>query len=298
MTIKLTSGQDGAAPASLAPPGSTLIDRPWGFSGYRPGWDFLSSWTPYALTYGVDASETGWRFTVTTTELPTPAATCGDPETELEGLVAAARAGCATSWRAIVDRFDDCLWRVARARGLDGPTADDVVQQTWLAAVTNIETLRSAPALGSWLRSILHRECLKALSLRQRETPRIEDIELIGNTNGRTIVMRTEPRSPEEETLQREQRRLVRTAQRRLSRRDQDLLTLLVVEPPLPYTEISRRLGMPVGSIGPTRARCFARLRRELAALDANGGYGAKAVRAHSAAALGSTHAGWARSRA
>ena len=52
-----------------------------------------------------------------------------------------------------------------------------------------------------------------------------------------------------------------------LSRRDQDLLTLLIVEPPLPYTEISRRLGIPIGSIGPTRARCFARLRRELARL-------------------------------
>ena len=212
---------------------------------------------------------------MTTTELPTPTATWVDSETELEELVVAARLGCATSWREIVDRFDNCLWRIARARGLDGSTADDVVQQTWLAAVTNIETLRSAPALGGWLRSILHRECLKAFSLRQRETPRIDDAELIGNTQGRTVVMRTEPRSPEEETLQREQRMLVQTAQRRLSRRDQDLLTLLVVEPPLPYTEISRRLGMPIGSIGPTRARCLARLRRELAALDANGGYGA-----------------------
>lgn len=208
---------------------------------------------------------------MTTTELPTTV-TWVDPETELEELVAAARAGCATSWRKIVDRFDDYLWRVARARGLDGPTAEDVVQQTWLAAVTNIETLRSAPALGGWLRSILHRECLRAFSLRQRETPRIDNTELLGNTKGHTVVMRTEPRSPEEETLQQEQRMLVQTAQRRLSRRDQDLLTLLVVEPPLPYTEISRRLGMPVGSIGPTRARCFARLRRELAALDADGG--------------------------
>ncbi|HZA17744.1 MAG TPA: sigma-70 family RNA polymerase sigma factor [Pseudonocardiaceae bacterium] len=212
---------------------------------------------------------------MTTTELPTPTAIWVDSETELEELVVAARSGCATSWREIVNRFDNCLWRSARARGLDGPTADDVVQQTWLAAVTNIETLRSAQALGGWLRSILHRECLKAFSLRQRETPRIDDAELIGNTQGRTVVMRTEPRSPEEETLQREQRMLVQTAQRRLSRRDQDLLTLLVVEPPLPYTEISRRLGMPIGSIGPTRARCFARLRRELAALDAIGGYGA-----------------------
>jgi RNA polymerase sigma factor (sigma-70 family) len=212
---------------------------------------------------------------VTTTELRTPTATWVSHDTDLRDLVTAARAGCATSWREIVDRFDDRLQRAARARGLDGPTAADVVQQTWLAAVTNIETLRSAQALGGWLRSILHRECLKALSLRQRETPRIDDTELIGGTKGHTVVMRTEPRSPEEETLQREQRVLMQTAQRRLPRRDQDLLTLLIVEPPLPYTEISRRLGMPIGSIGPTRARCFARLRRELVALDANGGYGA-----------------------
>ena len=212
---------------------------------------------------------------MTTTELPTPSTTWASLETDLTDLVTAAQGGCATSWREIVNRFDDRLQRVARARGLDGPTAKDVVQQTWLAAVTNIETLRSAQALGGWLRSILHRECLKALSLRQREAPRMDDTQLIGSMKGQTVVMRTEPRSPEEETLQREQRMLMQTAQRRLSRRDQDLLTLLVIEPPLPYIEISRRLGMPIGSIGPTRARCFARLRRELAALDVNGGYGA-----------------------
>ena len=212
---------------------------------------------------------------MTTTELPTPSATWASLETDLTDLVTAAQGGCPTSWREIVNRFDDRLQRLARARGLDGPTAKDVVQQTWLAAVTNIETLRSAQALGGWLRSILHRECLKALSLRQREAPRMDDTQLIGGTKGQTVVMRTEPRSPEEETLQREQRMLMQTAQRRLSRRDQDLLTLLVIEPPLPYIEISRRLGMPIGSIGPTRARCFARLRRELAALDVNGGYGA-----------------------
>jgi DNA-directed RNA polymerase specialized sigma24 family protein len=108
------------------------------------------------------------------------------------------------------------------------------------------------------LDSILHRECLKALGLRRRETPRVDETNLTGRTNGRTIVMRTEPRSPEEEALRREQRMLVQTARRRLSRRDQDLLELFVVEPPVPYTEISRRLGMPIGSIGPTRARCFA----------------------------------------
>ena len=212
---------------------------------------------------------------MTTTELPIPTATWISHETDLAELVAGARAGCAKSWREIVGRFDDRLQRAARARGLDGPTAADVVQQTWLAAVSNIEALRTAQALGGWLRSILHHECLKALSLRYREAPHIDETDLTGRIDGRTIVMRTEPRSPEEEAIRSEQVMLVQMARRRLSHRDQDLLALLVVDPPLPYTEISHRLGIPIGSIGPTRARCFARLRRELAALGVNSGYGA-----------------------
>lgn len=212
---------------------------------------------------------------MTTIELPTRTATLADHETDLADLVAQAKDGCSASWREIVGRYDDRLQRVARAQGLDGPTAADAVQQTWLAAITNIESLRTAQALGGWLRSILHRECLKTHNLRHRETPCVDDTDLTGHTHGRTVMMRTEPRSPEEETLRAEQRMLVQLAQRRLSSRDQDLLALLVVEPPLPYTEISRRLGVPIGSIGPTRSRCFARLRRELATLGVKGGYGA-----------------------
>lgn len=223
---------------------------------------------------------------MTTTEIPTPTATWVSHETDLAELVAGARTGCAASWRKIVDRFDDRLQRAAKARGLDGPTAADVVQQTWLAAIANIDALRTAQALGGWLHSILHRECLKALSLRHRESPQVDETDLTGRLNGRTVMMRTEPRSPEEEALRREQEMLVQMARRRLSRRDQDLLALLVVDPPLPYTEISHRLGVPIGSIGPTRARCFARMRRELAALGVF------------PAGLGSTHAGWARPRA
>ncbi|HKR51577.1 MAG TPA: sigma-70 family RNA polymerase sigma factor [Pseudonocardiaceae bacterium] len=208
---------------------------------------------------------------MTTTELPAPITTLVSHDPDLEELVAGARTGCATSWRMIVDRFDERLQRAARAQGLDGSTAADAVQQTWLAAVTNIESLRTAQALGGWLRSILHRECLKAHNLRYRETPHVDETDLTGRTNGRTVMMRTEPQSPEDEALRAEQRMLVQAARRRLPSRDQDLLALLVVEPPMPYTEISRRLGVPIGSIGPTRARCFARMRRELATLGVKG---------------------------
>jgi len=205
---------------------------------------------------------------MTMTELAIQTTTCVHHETDLTELVDGARAGCPTCWREIVDRFDDRLQRMARAKCADRPTAADVVQQTWLAAVMNIEALRNAGAIGGWLHSILHRECLKALSLRCRETPHVDETNLSDSMgNSRIVMMRTEPRSPEEETLRHEQRMLVHTAIRRLARRDRELLVLLVAEPRLPYTEISRRLGMAIGSIGPTRARCLARLRVELAAL-------------------------------
>ncbi len=209
----------------------------------------------------------------TTIDLTTRTTTLVDHETPLDELVAGARVGCAASWREIVSRFDARLQRMARAHGLDGPTAADVVQQTWLAAVANINILRDADALGGWLHSILYREFLKALRLRRRESARIDETDLSeGMRNGSPIMMRTEPRSPEEEALRSEQQMLVRRARRQLSRRDQDLLALRGVEPRLSYAEISRRLGVPTGSIGPTRARCLARLRRELAALGVNGG--------------------------
>ncbi|MGH3916439.1 MAG: RNA polymerase sigma factor [Pseudonocardiaceae bacterium] len=209
---------------------------------------------------------------MTTIALPTPTSTWTGHGTDLADLVAGAKAGRAACWREIVDWFDGRLRRAASARGLDGPTAADVVQQTWLAAVVNIDALRDPQALGGWLHRILHHECLKAIRLRRRETPCIDDTDQTEvMSNGRTAMMCTELRTPEEEALRVEQRMLIQMARRRLPRRDQDLLNLLAAEPRLPYTEISRRLGVPTGSIGPTRARCFAKLRRELAALGVHG---------------------------
>ncbi|HVD89336.1 MAG TPA: hypothetical protein VNB91_10630, partial [Jatrophihabitantaceae bacterium] len=45
----------------------------------------------------------------------------------------------------------------------------------------------------------------------------------------------------------------------------QQLLLLLVADPPVPYCEISRRMNLPVGSIGPTRARLLRKLQKSVA---------------------------------
>lgn len=202
-----------------------------------------------------------------TAKLTTRTITSVGHKADLTKLVAGARAGREMSWHEIVNRFRDHLERVARAHGLDRSAAADAVQQTWLNAVANIDFLQDPQALGGWLRSILHRECLKTLRLRRRETPHLDGTDLSENT--RIVMMYTEPRSPEDETLRVERQMLMQRARQRLSRRDQDLLALLMIEPRLPYTEIAHRLGIPLGSIGPTRARCFARMRHEFAALGA-----------------------------
>ena len=92
----------------------------------------------------------------------------------LAELVDAARSGCPGAWRAVVDRFDAGLHAVARGYGLDSASIDDAVQQTWLAAVTHLAALRESAALWGWLRRILHRECLRAVSRAHREVPVVE----------------------------------------------------------------------------------------------------------------------------
>ena len=89
---------------------------------------------------------------------------------------------------------------------------------------------------------------------RECSSERLDEIEAAG-----------EEATPEGNEVIRDRNARVRTAYRRLPERDQQLLTVLMASPPLSYQEVATTLQMPVGSIGPTRARCLERLRRELA---------------------------------
>ena len=184
----------------------------------------------------------------------------------LAQLVDAVRAGCPGAWRAIVDRFDDGLHAIGRGYGLDAAAVDDAVQQTWLAAVTHLVALREPAALAGWLRSILHRECIRAANRAAREVP-VEEQHLGEPVSAAHVALRAAaPRGPEDEVVRRAQIAALRDAvRRRLSAREQELMTLLSDEQEHSYSEIARVLGLPVGSIGPTRARCIAKLRPLLA---------------------------------
>ena len=184
----------------------------------------------------------------------------------LAQLVDGARAGCPGAWRALVQRYDRGLHAIARGYGLDAATVDDAVQQTWLSAVTHLAALREPAALSGWLRSILHRECLRTINRANREMP-VEEQHFGDPVPAAHVELRgVAPRAPEDEVIRRAQLAALRAAvRRRLSAREQGLMNLLTDEQEHSYVEIARALDVPIGSIGPTRARCIAKLRPVLA---------------------------------
>jgi RNA polymerase sigma factor (sigma-70 family) len=178
-----------------------------------------------------------------------------------------ARAGDREAWREIAIRFDDPLRRIARAHGLDGPRCEDVVQQTWVSVFSQFGELRCAAALAGWLYTIARRESRRAVARRNRETVRLKTIDPLDDADEPNSKIHSCQPAPEVVVLRAEQRALLRLAWDQLSERDRELLSLLMDEPRQPYAEISRQTGLPIGSIGPTRARCLARLRTQLEAL-------------------------------
>lgn len=170
------------------------------------------------------------------------------------GLVQSAAAGDASAWNALVSRFSGLVWSVARQHRLSDADAGDVCQATWLRLVENLGALREPEAVGGWLATTARRECLRVIKHTGRQVP--TDIEA-------EIDIADDPAAtdPARFLIAGERESAMRTAFAGLGEACRTLLTLLMHDPPISYAEISATLDMPVGSIGPTRARCLDRLR-------------------------------------
>lgn len=168
---------------------------------------------------------------------------------EVAELVRAAADGDQGAWNELVDRYNGLVWSVARSHRLSTPDASDVVQTTWLRLVEHLGGLQDPERVGAWLATTARREALRALRHSARQTPS-EEL----------------PETPTDEhlgaaMLEAERDQALWKAFGGLSERCQTLLRILVADPPPSYDEISGALDMPIGSIGPTRARCLERLR-------------------------------------
>jgi RNA polymerase sigma factor (sigma-70 family) len=183
------------------------------------------------------------------------------PSSELAALVRDAVAGDEVALRRLVDRFDRVPRGVARSYRLRPWDVDDVAQATWLRFLRHGHTLREPAAVGGWLATTARRESLRVLQRQFREP-------LMADPDGNAACERS---GPERELIDAERRDLVRSALAELPDRPRRLMRALVTQPELSYEEVGRMLGMPIGSIGPTRARALDRLRdsTELRALRA-----------------------------
>jgi RNA polymerase sigma factor (sigma-70 family) len=173
-------------------------------------------------------------------------------DADLADLVDAARAGDDAAWRCLVTRFERRLRDVVRSYRLSQADVDDVLQTTWLRLFTHLAQIREPAAVGGWLATTARRECLRILQspLREQLT---DDPELGGQR---------EQDGPETELLASERHAVLNRALATLPERHRLLMTMLASDAAEDYQQISRTLAMPIGSIGPIRARSIARLLR------------------------------------
>jgi RNA polymerase sigma factor (sigma-70 family) len=184
---------------------------------------------------------------------------------EVGPLVAAARNGDADAWRALLARYTGMLRVKCRSYRLSAEDASDVVQTTWLLAVQHLGQLRSDDHVGGWLATIAERECLKVVRRRTRETVS-DDLGEIDLPGRRTP-------SPEREVARSWLTGILPTLVGQLSASQQVLFKALTGLPEAHYADVARLTGRPVGSIGPSRARCLARLRVMLEDREVDAGF-------------------------
>jgi RNA polymerase sigma factor (sigma-70 family) len=175
-------------------------------------------------------------------------------------LISAANGGDEEAWGAIVDRFTGLVWATARAHRLWPADPRDVAQTTWLRLVENLDRIKDPERLGAWLATTARRECLRHIRLQRREFATGDD----------SLFEAPSEEHADQRLITRERNTALRRAFGRITERCQSLLRLLAAPEPLSYEEIASALGMPIGAIGPTRARCLDQLRRtpELAGLE------------------------------
>jgi len=176
---------------------------------------------------------------------------------DIVGLVRRATAGDRSAWEGLVEQYSRLIWSITVDFKLVESDAADVVQTTWLRLLEHIDRIQYPDRVGSWLAATARNECLRSLAARKRVVLGHDDAEFD------TAAAATVVHAPEvdERLLAAERDQVVRDALSRLPGRWQRLLEMLMADPPVPYTEISDQLGLPVGSIGPTRGRCLAQLR-------------------------------------
>jgi RNA polymerase sigma factor (sigma-70 family) len=160
--------------------------------------------------------------------------------------------GDGAAWSELVERYQRLVYSIPRQIGLPPGEADDVFQTVWGIVLRRLETLRNEERLSAWLIRVTYRESWR-WARRRRSFETLPD----------NAPDDAEPQVAEVARLERQA--LVHQGLAQLDERCRRMLTALFLDPVTPsYEDLARELGLSVGSIGPTRARCFERLERIL----------------------------------
>jgi RNA polymerase sigma factor (sigma-70 family) len=166
-------------------------------------------------------------------------------------LLESAKHGSEAAWRDLVNRYAPLVFTVCHRFQLNHADAEDVCGSVWLRLLTYLEGIREPEALPGWLKTTARHECLLLLRHKNRQIPSCD----------LPVEDPTEP-EPDTKLIAEERHAAARHALSDLPHRDQKLLWMLFSDPPRSYQEISSTLKIPIGAIGPTRARCLTKARR------------------------------------
>jgi RNA polymerase sigma factor (sigma-70 family) len=175
-------------------------------------------------------------------------------------LVGRASDGDQAAWNEIVDRFAPLVWSICRRFRLSDMDAHDVGQNVWLRLVEYLPSLREPAALPGWLATTTRRECLRVQRLTWQNEKQLGQPDV-------DVPADEETTRVDRWLIEHERDSALRTAFAQLGERCRQLLAMLMRDPPEPYAKISADLSIPVGSIGPSRARCLQQLRGNPAVL-------------------------------
>ncbi len=185
-----------------------------------------------------------------------PGSTASTPlqSMSVAGLVEKARQGDADGWEELVARFGGMIAATGRRFRLTTPDVAELQQTTWLRLVENLHRIEQPERIGGWLATTARRESLQLLKRASKYHSGAD--QMLANMPDRHLP------EPDARPIAEEREAVVRAAWDRLKPRCQQLLSLLMSDDPMGYKDLSKLLEMPVGSIGPTRARCLEHLRR------------------------------------
>lgn len=174
------------------------------------------------------------------------------PSADLAGLTASALAGDRAAWEELVDRLSATAWSAVRRVDMPAEDRKDAFASTFLRLYERLGSVNDPERLHGWVATTARREALAIARARRRETP----VELVD------AHLAPAPDLAVDRVVDGELSSALRAAFRRLPEACQRLLALLCADPPPSYVEVCRLLDMRIGSIGPTRQRCLAKLRR------------------------------------